>query len=127
MKTFKAISGAEVMIAPAPWEEAGELKNVLVSASVPLEKVSFTEQSVKDFLHKFLVYIDATPRFQEVIWPCLQRCTRDNKKITKQTFDELTARADYYEIVEACVELNTGPFLDRIFLPFIAKAVPAGA
>lgn len=121
MTEFVSKSGAQVMIGLAPWKDAKELKNVIVSASVPLEKISFTEKSLDDFLSKFIVIIDSAPVFQAAIWPCLIRCTRNQQKIEQSTFDSIEARADYYEIVEACVKENLRPLLEKIFLPFIAQ------
>jgi len=54
--------------------------------------------------------LDCNEELQEILFKCLERCTYDGVRITKETFEPISARQDYYEIMLACLGINYDPF-----------------
>lgn len=103
-------SGAKIVINPAPFEDAINLKNAvereIVNSRIDPEKI---ESSIG--LLPIILHVDGSPEVNAALWPCLIRCTYNAQKITKTTFDDVKARADYYDIVMACWDANNGPLV----------------
>lgn len=114
MTEFTSKSGAKIAINPAPFEAAQNLWSAMQKAAAEkkLGEGFFKEQ---ESLLNLVLGIDSTETFRAALWPCLVRCTRDGKKIDKNTFEDKEARKEYYDIVAACVEENCGPFVESLF------------
>ncbi len=115
MSTFKASSGAEVVINIAPWKDAKNLKKTIEREIASLG-IDFTSEPVAIIAMK----LDGSDAIDAALWPCLIRCLRNGEKITETTFDDIDARQDYYDIVQACVKENLGPLADSLFSKFSA-------
>lgn len=107
-------SGANIVINAAPWKDAKELKRA-IEQQVSLNGIDITKETD---IASLLLRIDGSDLVENALWPCLIRCTRNDEKITMQTFDSLEARKDYYEIVIACVKENLSPLVESLFLQF---------
>lgn len=97
-------SGAAVVINAAGWKEAKQLKKAIereiaVTGSISLPTV---------------LLVDSSDAVDAALAPCLARCLYDGQKIIDQTFDNPKNRADYYDIVIACVKENLGPLADSL-------------
>lgn len=102
-QSFKTASGADVLITPAPWKDAKLLK-------MAIEKAAAAKGILGDInVVNIILAVDSSFDVDAYLWPCLIRCTRNGQKITEETFDDVGARADYYEIVEACLKENFSP------------------
>lgn len=112
MTEFTAPSGAKILITPADWKSAKVLKKAIEKELNLDEGLDFTNPAT---WIKNIISVDSSDAVDSALWPCLARCTRDNEKITEQTFDKLEARQDYYEIVSACIKENLGPLVESLF------------
>lgn len=126
MTEFTAKSGAKIMIAPAPWKDAKELKKAIESILVSKSTLNIDFKDMTS-MAALMLAIDGSDAVEVSLWPCLLKCTRNLKKIEMNTFDDVEARKDYYEIVTACVKENLGPLVESISSQFAAPAAKPGA
>lgn len=113
-------SGAKVVINAAPWKEAKALKKAIErEVAMAGGKVSM-DKDVSDLVATLLT-VDGSDAVETALAPCLARCLYNDTKITDSTFDDPKARADYYEIIVACVRENLGPLVESLF-----SLLPAG-
>ncbi len=108
-------SGAKVVIGMAPFKAAMALKNAiareLAVTGVQIESVD--DFTVGSFLPAILT-VDSSPAVYAALFDCLARCSYNGDKITENTFENATARADYYDIVLACAKENLSPFFKNL-------------
>jgi len=126
MSEFTAPSGAIVVINPASFEAANELKKAVERELIKC--------GLSDLLMSALV-IDSSDAVEAALWPCLNRCLYNGQKIIKSTFDNVEARKDYHAIAQACGEINIGPFVESLssvlkklgFLKTTKENIPASS
>lgn len=129
---FKAPSGAKVVINPADFEAAMELKSCIMhelsKADVKVELSSLTTESDLTDIVKLFATIDSSKAVQNAVFDCLVRCTHNGEKITRQTFDDVNNRQDYYDIVFNCIKENLTPFVKslRLWFSTIMQSVSKG-
>ena len=117
MADFVAPSGKTVTINAAAWQDAKKLK-----MAVQREAGSVLEGKLASGdIAGLIMRVDGSEAVDAALWPCLARCLRDGKKITEQTFDDESARADYYDIVLECLKVNFGPLVANL-----ASKLPEG-
>ena len=127
---FKAPSGAKVVINPADFEAAMELKSCIMrelsKADVKMElsalaKQQDGEQKDRDIadIVKLFATMDASRDVQNAVFDCLIRCTYSGEKITRNTFEDVNARQDYYDIIFHCIKENLTPFAKSLRLWFM--------
>lgn len=118
MIEFTATSGAKVKINVADFEDAQNLKfaiqKALKSENIELKNLGDILSSDVWPLAKIALAVDCSKEVNDAIWPCLVRCSYNSEKITKQTFEPVNARQDYYEIVASCVKENVGPLFGGV-------------
>ena len=115
MSEFTTKAGAKVVINPASWGAAKELKKAMQKEIIG-NKIEITGDAVQ--FMDILLKIDGSDCFEAALWPCLNRCLRNGEKIQQSTFDDVEARKDYYEIVTACVKENLAPLVESLFSQF---------
>ena len=120
MPEFTSKSGAKIAINPASFEAAQSLWSAVQRGAADL-KLSPDFLKEPESLLNLILTIDSSFSFKDALWACLIKCTRNDKKIEKSTFEDLEARKEYYEIVTPCVEINIGPFAESLFLELSAK------
>lgn len=113
MVEITAPSGAKIVINPAPWKDAKELKKAVQRAVGNSEYGIDFENGVGSLIG-LVMQVDGSDAVEEALWPCLARCLRNGEKITEQTFDDVEARKDYYDIVLECAKVNFGPLLEAL-------------
>ena len=94
-------------------EEAKKLKVDIGQIDIDFDGASVSNllDSIKDLFLNLMT----SEKFDRIIFKCLSYCTYNNAKITKQLFDDMPeARADYYQIIKECVEINLAPFLKSL-------------
>lgn len=111
---FKGKNGKTIVINPADFASALELKNAI---QAKLKLNNFESLKGADLLKldaapffEILMALDSSKRVNKAIFSCLLRCTYDGEKITEKTFEDIKARDDYYEIIFNCVKENISPF-----------------
>jgi hypothetical protein len=70
-----------------------------------------------DSIVQAILAADSSVEVEGALFKCLERCLYGNNKITRDTFEPVEAREDYYEIVIACLKVNLLPF----FKPLLSK------
>lgn len=103
-------SGAKVVINQAPFEDVSKLHRALlreaalVGGQLNIATILMTVGSEQ---------VDA------LLWPCLARSLyepvgQSAQKIVKSTFDALSNRQDFYEVISAFGEVNIIPLVDSL-------------
>jgi len=115
MSEFMSAGGVKVVVNPGGFKQAMALKSaILKEVSKADFDLSFGDMRVEDFdvsaLAKLAAAVDSSPEVYACLFDCLSRCTYGGHKITEVTFEKVEARADYYEIVIACLKENLLPF-----------------
>jgi hypothetical protein len=119
---FTTQKGSEVRINIADFITSMKLKKAVVEAikesdvdiaHIDLENL---KAGAIDSILQILLTCDSSDKVNDAIFKCLARCTYNSEKITKETFEEVEAREDYYEIVIACLKENLSPFFKPLFL-----------
>lgn len=131
-------SGNRVVINTAPFRDVVALKNALLREfkNYPLgiklvtvlnskstkdtikeildKELDFT--SIIDFIKDVLISSETSEDLTAQIFNCLKYCTYNTAyKIDYNLFDEVKeARADYYEIIFACIKENLSPFIKSL-------------
>jgi len=117
---FKTQSGADVNICVSDFEAAMALKGAVSSelakvgidlSSIKLDKDTEVSEVLTP-LTQAIFTLDSSKEVYEKLFVCLARCTYNREKITKQTFDDVKARVDFYEIMYACFKVNIFPFFE---------------
>lgn len=127
MTEFTASSGAKVKVNPADFKDAMALKSAIAKelskADFDLSLKMDKDVNPADFA-KMALAVDSSPVVYDCLFKCLARCTYDGQKITEATFEDVSAREDYYEIVLACLKENLSPFFKGLISklsPFLDK------
>ena len=116
MKKIETTTGADIQIAPAPFKDAMELKSVLfkefAKSGVSFDKVQLDDlaNTSIDELLKPLIQIDTSKEFYTAFFKCASRCLYNGNKITEDTFEDVTAREDYYLVMLEVLKENLTPF-----------------
>ena len=122
MPEITVTSGAKVAINVGEFEDSIRLKMVvqkqLIKNNSDLSAIDL-ESDITKLIGLFLA-VDASPEVYAALWPCLARCTYNSERITKATFESVTARKDYYDIVVECLKVNIGPFFESLLSKFMA-------
>lgn len=116
--------GTEVKINVADFITSMKLKKAVVEAvkESGIDVASIDLDNLKmgaiESIIQIILTADCSDKVEEAIFKCLVRCTYNGEKITKDTFEPVEAREDYYEIVIACLKENLAPFFGPLFLKF---------
>jgi hypothetical protein len=114
----------ELVLNEAPFKEVLELKKAIQEnlKSTGLSLDSLEGEDVSSALQNMidlLLVLDTSERTERAIFECLVHCTYNNAKINEQLFNDLPeARADYYEIIRGCIEVNLRPFMKSLSSQF---------
>ena len=124
MAQFIAQSGAKVIINQAPFRDAMALKNAVVSelAKNKIDISSISSDMEVGGILSAILSIDASEVVFDKVMTCLSRCTYNGEKIIENTFEDASARGDYYDVVLACMKENILPF----FQGLLSKLKDAG-
>lgn len=132
MAEFTAQSGAKVKIYAADFKDAIALKSAIAKelskADFDLNLKSLQDEIDLGNFAKIALAVDSSPVVYKHLFDCLVRCTYNGQKITEETFEEVSAREDYYEVVIACLKENLSPFFKGLISklsPFLDKASQA--
>ena len=117
---FKCPSGAVLKIRPAPFADAKNLYQALLSE---LRDVSISTKMEMGELYKQLFCVGfSSPLIEEYLWKCLEKCTYNNGKgdlkIDKDTFEPLEARDDYMSICMEVTKENVSPFAKSLYAQY---------
>jgi len=113
---FTTKKGSEVAINVADFITSMKLKKAVIEAvkesgadisSIDLDNLKI---GAIDSILQIILAADSSDKVNDAIFKCLARCTYNSERITRDTFEPVEAREDYYEIVMACLKENLLPF-----------------
>ena len=132
MKEFTTKSGVALVIECADIKDVRQLKisilNELKNSGIKLpEGQTYNLKGMKGELGKGLigsgiisnifniaVSLDTSEVVYQNVFKCLSRCRYNGERITEATFNDVEARADYYEVFARCIIENLMPFLKSL-------------
>ena len=120
MGTIKTLdSGAVLDLTLAPFEAGHKLLKAVMRE---IEQVNVSKEAlsgemnegalntIKSLLAR-LIYSDAV---EAALWPCMDRALYNNKRISKDLFEDEAARADYLPVVKEVLLFNLSPFTKNL-------------
>lgn len=108
MKEIKCPSGAILKMGVIPFEDANRLKKVLAREIKGIKITSL--QEIVEVCKNYLCAGISSDEVENCLWDCFKRCTYNNLKIDKQTFESVEARYDFTDIQLAVAEECLLPF-----------------
>lgn len=109
-------SGSKLRITISELEVCDELFD---SFCEELKKVSFTkDQDYIDLIKNVLTYSISSKRFKNAVKKCFDRCLYNDLKITKDTFEKVSSREDYIDVIFEVAKANLSPFMKGLFSQF---------
>lgn len=87
-----------------------------------LKKKNMHFETLLNGIKNIFIELDTSDEVYQVIWKCLSRCNYNAERIDQRTFEKEEYRADFYEVVYACIAENVRPFLKNLFSA-LSKAV----
>jgi hypothetical protein len=115
MPEFQTAGGNTVAVNAAPWRDAVALKNAIAKEFLASGAVLDLKADASN-LSKVILAVDSSDAVYKALMACLSRCTFNNQKIVDATFENESAREDYYEIVTECLKVNLSPFFKGLLL-----------
>ena len=115
---FTTKGGAKVILNTASLDKAYKLKSLVEKALI--------KQGIKisDFLDKgdisgedifnMALAIDSDVDVFDACFECMEKSIYKDVKITKEVFEEESARADLYEVLFYCLKVNVYPFFKNL-------------
>jgi len=129
MGIFKAPSGASVDCTLSDYSTAFDLMRAVLSAArkggigskLPenlqlsdLAKIGESDISTLGGLADVVIDVVSSREVETLIFKCMERCTYDNEKITRGTFEEEERRGDFLFVVFEVGKINLRPFLSHL-------------
>lgn len=108
-------TGAKIVINPCSFQEAFRLKSAIQKALLK-NNVSL-EAALEQDITSLILAIDSDEEILDRMFDCLKKSTYDGIKITKDTFEDESARGDLYDIFFQCLKVNIYPF----FKPLLSR------
>lgn len=124
-------SGKIAAIHAAPFGDAMRLNNAALDAFADkgvadadikkvlnnLNRLSEADIDIGAFLKGF-IGVCASEKVLAALWPCLGRCTYNKSRITPDTFEDVSARGDFYAVAAACFKENILPLWQPLLSSF---------
>jgi hypothetical protein len=129
MKVVQLPSGAELKIALAPFSEANALFKA-IGAEMKNLKVEFDTEIDVNLLKDLVCSAVASDKIESCIWDCIKKSLYNDLKITKDTFEPVDARQDYYVVLFEVAKENLAPFTKSLSAQFgdiLKKIAPVQA
>lgn len=121
---FETKNSVNVKINMADFISSMKLKKAIVEAvkesGLDISSVDITnlKSGAINSIIQAILTADSSDKVEDAIFKCLARCTYNGEKITKDIFEPLEARENYYEIIIACLKVNLSPFFVPLFSKF---------
>ncbi len=112
MKEVKLPSGSVLLIGLPPFDVSKKLYQAVLKELRGLE-IKVDMQMGNLWKELFCIGF-SSPEIEEALWKCFDKCTIDDRRIFKDSFEKAEARADYMSV---CVEVaaeNIAPFVKSL-------------
>lgn len=111
-------NNVKVVINPAGLDKAFKLKSVVEKAilkqGIKLIDVLSEESISYEQLFNLAMAIDSDIEVFDACFDCMEKSIYNNIKITKDVFEDETARGDLYEVLFYCLKVNVYPFFKHL-------------
>tara|TARA_R110002126_G_scaffold34891_6_gene107628 strand:- start:620 stop:1048 length:429 start_codon:yes stop_codon:yes gene_type:complete len=127
MSEIKSLDGRVIKIKMASFDDTCDMKDIIESTlaetgldldSLGSDKESLADMDI-DFILKPILKITSNKEFRKILFKCLERSSIDGEKITRDTFELVENRGEYYPIVLECLKVNILPFFAPLLSRFI--------
>lgn len=120
---FTSKSGIKVVLNPASLDKAFKLKALVEKALLKqginvFDVLGQSEISYEDLFNLAMV-IDSDIEVFDACFDCMDKSIYNNLKITKEVFEDESARGDLYEILFYCLKVNVYPFFRHLLSSFV--------
>lgn len=123
-------NNVKVVINPAGLDKAFKLKSVVEKAilkqGIKLIDVLSEESISYEQLFNLAMAVDSDVEVFDACFDCMEKSIYNNIKITKDVFEDETARGDLYEVLFYCLKVNVYPFFKHLLSSLGTNSVPAG-
>jgi hypothetical protein len=116
-------SGAKLRIQIAPFAVAKALYQAVLREVPRLEIASIGDVEV--LLLKAFALGFSSQHIENALWECFKRCTYNDAKIDKDTFEPIEARGDYMSVCMEVAKSNIFPFMNGLFVLWRAGTLMA--
>lgn len=101
---------------------ARELKLV----DIELGDLDVTKLAGKDInsIKNVVFQLVGSDAVEACVFDCLKRCTLNGQRITKETFEDESARGDFLPCAWEVIKINLRPFVSGLNLSFSASVAP---
>lgn len=111
-------NNVKVVINPAGLDKAFKLKSVVEKAilkqGIKLADVLSEESISYEQIFNLAMAIDSDTEVFDACFDCMEKSIYNNIKITKDVFEDETARGDLYEVLFYCLKVNVYPFFKHL-------------
>lgn len=119
---FTSKSGIKVVLNPASLDKAFKLKALVEKALLKqginvFDVLGQSEISYEDLFNLAMV-IDSDIEVFDACFECMDKSIYNNLKITKEVFEDESARGDLYEVLFYCLKVNVYPFFRHLLSSF---------
>ncbi len=113
MIEHKLDSGKLLKITPAPFSDSKAVYQALLKEIKTLKLDADADIDVNLYKDLFCVAL-GSDELEKAIWKCMERCIYDGHKITHDTFEDVSAREDYLEVLLVVGKSNVEPFMKAL-------------
>lgn len=115
---FTTKSNVKVVLNPASLDKAFKLKSLVEKALLKQDIKIFDilgrgELSYED-LFNLAMAVDADIDVFDACFECMEKSIYNDVKITKDVFEDESARGDLYEVLFYCLKVNVYPFFRHL-------------
>ena len=127
---FTTKGGVKVTLNPASLDKAFRLK-ALVEKAILKQGINTMDILGKgdiayEDLFQIAMSIDSDIDVFDACFDCMDKSIYKDVKITKEVFEDESARADLYEVLFYCLKVNVYPFFRNLLSSFGTNKNPAG-
>jgi len=113
---IKLPSGSILKVNPAPFEDAKNLYQGVLAESKGV-KIELGD-NVYDMWKNIFCLALSSKEIENLVWKCLERCTINDKRVTKETFEPVAMRGDYIIVQVEVARINVEPFTKSLYAQF---------
>ena len=128
MIKYEAPSGAKVEITLSDFDTAFDLQTAIIKAIrqnglVDIGVIDFANLAAdwRPFAGMFMDII-TSKEVKDMVFKCMERCTYNNEKIARDTFEKEERRGDFFEVALKVATENIRPFWNRLLSRLQAEA-----
>lgn len=111
------VTGNKLKITLGTFEESKKLYQAIMDECKAV-KIEFTKEMNVDLMKNMLFTLMSSKKIEDALWVCMRRCTYNDEKITTDIFEDVNARADYFDVCFEVAKENVNPFLKSLYAQY---------